>query len=222
MKDGLIVNGRQVDASTDFTTLIRGQLLGDASLSGRYDDSVDQGVWSLFSACKGTAVEERVLEAIKSLLLDSDKTVRSGAVRLSQAFADRFKAAELLQILDDNRTLFDGVTDGKLRGMDLSWGMLRAIAGAGTWTPPVTERIESAVKDPTHGATVLAALVDHEPRWVIENIQDVVAEQPMRAEVVLFRMKQPSLRERLVRAVPKESPRLRSLRPKRATTPFRN
>jgi len=56
---------------------------------------------------------------------------------------------------------------------------------------------------------VLAGVASHDPDWVIKHAQEVVGDEPARLRIVLYRLKEPEQRERLVRALPQESPRLR-------------
>jgi HEAT repeat protein len=211
MKDEVIINGVQIGPSTDLRSLLKSQLLEGTLLAGRYDESSEEGIWSLFRAAKGTTLEPRLVEAVGELITDPDERVRSGAVDLAQAFAEKFQAGDLLAVLTDQAKLFEGVASPTSGQPDLAWGLLRAIAAAKNWTPKVASRIRSAALDPVNGLSVLAGLVNHDPNWVIEHLQQLVTDQPVRAEVILFRLKDPILRERLVRAIPNESPSLKQL-----------
>lgn len=210
MNDEIIVNGVRVGPSTDLRALLRKQLIDGSVLAGRYDDSPEPGIWSLFAAAKGTALEPRLVEAVVGLLIDSDPRVRAGAVGLAQAYAEKFQAADLLTALSNHRTLFEGVID-KTGEPDLAWGLLRAIAGSSNWSPAVTDRLRSAALEFPNGSAVLAGLVSHDPDWAIEHAQELIGDQLNRARIVLFRLKEPDQRQRLARAVPNESPRLREL-----------
>jgi hypothetical protein len=208
--DEVVVNGVRVGPSTDLPLLLRRQIVDGNVLAGKYDDSPEPGIWSLFAAAKGTPLEARLVEAVRSLLIDSDARVRLGAVGLAQAYAEKFQAQDLLRVLSDHPNLFEGVT-GKTGEPDLAWGLLRAIAGSSNWSPEVTERLRSAALEFPNGSSVLAGLVSHNPDWAIEHAQELIGDQPPRAHIVLFRLKDPQQRERLVRAIPKESPRLRDI-----------
>jgi hypothetical protein len=208
--DEVVVNGVQVGLSTDLPALLRRQIADGSVLAGKYDDSPEPGIWSLFAAAKGTRLEARLVEAVRSLLTDPDAHVRSGAVGLAQAYAEKFQAPDLLRVLAGHPNLFEGVT-GKTGEPDLAWGLLRAMAGASNWNPEVTERLRSAALEFPNGSAVLAGLVSHNPDWAIQHAEALIGDQPARARIVLFRLKKPEQRERLVRAIPKESPRLRDL-----------
>lgn len=210
MTDEVVVNGVRVGPSTDLPVLLRRQIVDGNVLAGRYDDSPEPGIWSLFAAAKGTPLEARLVEAVRSLLTDFDARVRSAAVGLAQAYAEKFQAPDLLQVLVDHPDLFEGVSE-RTGEPDLAWGLLRAIAGSSNWDLRVTERLRSAALEFPNGSSVLAGLVSHNPDWAIDHAQELIGDQPARARIVLFRLKDPEQRERLVRAIPKESPRLRDL-----------
>ncbi|HKV30873.1 MAG TPA: hypothetical protein VJT14_07655 [Candidatus Dormibacteraeota bacterium] len=210
MTDEVVVNGVRVGPSTDLTVLLRRQIVDGNVLAGRYDESPEPGIWSLFAAAKGTPLEARLIEAVRSLLTDSDDHVRSAAVGLAQAYAEKFQAPDLLQVLADHPNLFEGVSE-KAGEPDLAWGLLRAIAGSSNWDLRVTERLRSAALEFPNGSSVLAGLVSHDPDWAIDHAQELIGDQPARARIVLFRLKDPEQRERLVRGIPIESPRLRDL-----------
>jgi hypothetical protein len=210
MSDEVVVNGVRVGASTDLPSLLRDQLTSGSVLAGRYDDSPEPGIWSLFAAAKGTTLEPRLVQAVRSLLTDPDTRVRSGAVGLAQAYAEKFEAQDLLRVLADNPKLFEGV---RVRPgePDLAWGLLRAMAASANWNSAVFERLRSAALVFPNGSAVLAGLVSHDPEWAIEHAQELIGDDLARAQIVLFRLKSPDQRERLVRAIPMESPRLREL-----------
>jgi hypothetical protein len=210
VSDEVVVNGVRVGPSTDLASLLRQQLTSGSVLAGRYDDSPEPGIWSLFAAAKGTSLEPRLVQTVRSLLTDPDVRVRSGAVGLAQAYAEKFQGQDLLRTLEDNPALFHGVP-GRSGEPDLAWGVLRAIAGSANWTPAVAERVRSAALEFPNGSSVLAGLVSNDPEWAIQHFQELIGDQLSRARIVLFRLKSPDLRERLVRAIPAESPRLREL-----------
>src|SRR4029077_12958473 len=105
---------------------------------------------------------------------------------------------------------FEGISE-KLGEPDLAWGLLRAIAGSSNWDLQVTERLRSAALEFPNGSSVLAGVVSHDPDWAIDHAQELIGDQAARARIVLFRLKAPEQRERLVRAIPDESPRLRDV-----------
>jgi hypothetical protein len=210
LTDEVVVNGVHVGPSTDLTLLLKRQMIEGDVLASKYDDSPEPGIWSLFAAAKGTPLEPRLVEAVRRLLTDSDAHVRSGAVGLVQAYAEKFQAPDLLRVLADRPNLFEGVS-GKTGEPDLAWSLLRAMAGSSNWNPEVTERLRSAALEFPNGSSVLAGLVSHDPDWAIQHAQELIGDQPARARIVLFRLREPEQRERLVRAIPKESPRLRDL-----------
>jgi len=211
MSDEVIVNGVRIGPTTDLTSLLKRQLLEGSVLAGRYDDSPEPGVWSLFAAAKGTALEPRLTDAVKTLLTDPDLRVRSGAVRLVQAYAEKFDAPQLLAILAGHPALFEDVVAKGSTEADLAWGLLRAIAGSSRWNLEVAKRVRSAALEFPNGLNVLAGLVSNDADWVIQHAPEVIGDQPARARIVLFRLKDPNSRERLIRSIPSESPSLREL-----------
>ncbi len=94
MTDEVVVNGVRVGPSTDLPSLLRRQITDGNVLAGKYDDSPEPGIWSLFAAAKGTRLEPRLVEAVQSLLTDSDPSIRSAAVSLAQAYAEKFQAPD--------------------------------------------------------------------------------------------------------------------------------
>jgi len=211
MSDEVIVNGVRIGPTTDLTSLLKRQLVEGSVLAGRYDDSPEPGVWSLFAAAKGTALEPRLTDAVKRLLTDPDLRVRSGAVGLAQAYAEKFDAPELLAILAGHPALFEDVVAKGSSESDLAWGLLRAIAGSSKWNLEVAKRVRSAALEFPNGLNVLAGLVSNDADWVIQHAPQVIGDQPARARIVLFRLKDPDSRERLIRSIPSESPSLRKL-----------
>jgi len=208
--DEVIVNGVQVGPSTDLRLLLRRQFMDGSILAGRYDDSPEPGIWSLFAAAKGTALEGRLVAAVEELLTDVDPTVRSGAVGLAQAYAEKFRAPDLLRVLTGYPHLFEGIRP-KTGEPDLAWGLLRAIAGSSNWSPDVIDSLRSAALEFPDGSSVLAGLISHDPDWAIQHAQEVIGDEPARARIVLYRLKDPDQRERLIKAIPTESPKLRKV-----------
>jgi HEAT repeat protein len=211
MTDEMVINGRTIGPDSDLKALIKEQLSDGSVLASRYDETPEQGLWSLFRAANGTKLENSLVEAVKTLLTDADPSVRASAVGLAQAYSEKFAAQDLLSILDRNPQMFERVGGSQEQQQDLAWRLIRAMAGASNWTPEVRNRLRKAVQDPENGLTVLAGVVSRDPDWVISHVQEVISDQPARAEIVLFRLREPELRERLVRALPRESPRLRQI-----------
>jgi HEAT repeat protein len=209
VSDPIIINGVEVGPSTDVTSLLRSEFRGGSRLAGRYDEGPEPGIRTLIDAAKGTPLEKRLLEGLRSLLTDDDQKVRSGAAGMVLHFAERFDPSELLAVLEKNPQLFKDVAVNQDPELDLAWTLLRAAAASPTRDPRVVERLREAVKDPARGIWVLAGVVSHDPDWVIEHAQEVLRDQPARARIVLYRLKEPEQRERLIRAIPHESPQLR-------------
>lgn len=209
MSDPIIINGVEVGPSTDVRSLLRSEFRGGSTLAGRYDEGPEPGIRSLIDAAQGTPLEGRLMKALWSLLTDDDQKVRSGAVSMVLHYAERFDPSELLTLLETNPGLYKDLPANQDPELDLDWTLLRAVAASPTKDPRVIERLREAVKDPAKGIWVLAGVASHDPDWVIKHAQEVVRDEPARARIVLYRLKEPEQRERLIRAVPRESPRLR-------------
>ena len=209
MKDSVNINGIEVGPSTDIRSLLRNEFLGGSVLAGRYDEGPEAGVRSLFEAATGTGLERGVLAALKSLLTDTDVKVRAGAVGLVLHYAEKFDPSELLAILDRNRALYNDVP---LPGgsIDLAWALMRAIAASPTQDAKVVARLRRAVQEPAKGNWILAGLASNDTEWVIKHPQEILDDDPARARIVVFRL-DPNARERFVRGLPRESPRLREI-----------
>lgn len=208
-----MVNGIEVGPTTDVASILKEQLLHGGIFSGRYDETPEPGVRSVLRAAEGTSVEPRVLDAILQLLRDDNPRVRAGAVEIAQHFADKFDASRLLSILDQSPDLFTGIPQAAPgnAGKDLAWGLLRAVAAASHVTPSVISRLRQAVVNFPNGTEVLAGLTELDIDWVIEHAPEVIGSDKSRAKALLFMLGRPGLRERLVKAIPKESPLLREI-----------
>jgi hypothetical protein len=209
MKDSVNINGIEVGPGTDVTALLRNELLGGGRLAGRYDEEPEPGIRSLMQAANGTPLEGRILSALRSLSADVDPEVRSKAVGLVLHYAERFDPSVLLAMLEKNPTLYNDVPSSQDPQLDLTWTLLRAAAASPSKDQRVIARLREAVIDPVKGMWVLAGVTSHDADWVTEHAQEVISGQPARARIMLYRLKDPSQRERLVRSIPKESPQLR-------------
>ena len=211
MTDPIIINGVEVGSSTDVRSLLRSEFRGGSRLAGRYDEGPEPGIRSLFEAAQGTPLEDRLLEALGSLLTDEDQKVRAGAVNMVLHYAEKFDPSQLLAILERNPRLYRDLPVDQAADLDMAWTLLRAVAATPTRDPQVIERLREAVTDPVKGMWVLAGVTSHDANWVIEHAQEVISDQPARARIVLYRLKDPRQREQLVRAIPSESPKLRKV-----------
>jgi hypothetical protein len=211
MTDSLNLSGINVSSETNFKTLLRNEFLGSALFAGRYDEDPAPGVRAFVNAAINTQFGNRALQALLSLLVDSDQTVRAGAAGTVLHFAERFDPATLLGILRDNPTLFNGVPLLGEKGpaeLDLAWTLLRAVAARPTNDVQVIAALREAVRH-KNGSWILAGLVTSDPIWVAEHPLEVLDEDPVRANIVLYRLGDPNLREKFVRSIPEESPLLR-------------
>jgi hypothetical protein len=213
VSDRIVVNGVEIGPATNVTSMFRQQLLGGGIFSGRYDETPEPGIKTVLRAAEGTSVEPRVIDAILTLLTDDEPRVRAGAVEVAQHFAQKFDASQLLAILDKSPELFVGVPQAAPgnASKDLAWGLLRAMAAASNVTPTVISRLREAVVNVPNGSEVLAGLTERDTDWVIQHAPEVIGSDKGRASALLYLLGQPDLRERLVRSIPEESPRLRDV-----------
>jgi hypothetical protein len=144
------------------------------------------------------------------LLMDPDVQVRSGIIDVIQQFPNLFDAARLVRALDSNPQMFRNVSNNPSKP-NLEIGLLRAAAANPSRDPSVISRLRGAASDPQTGQWVLAGVARNDSEWVLENLSAVVNGDLQRAKIVVFRLKDSPLLERLVRLVPRESPRLRNL-----------
>ena len=204
-----MVNGRQIGPSTDLAALISRQIKGGTALGQQPDEGPETALFALFGASAGTALESRLVEAAVQLLTDQDLDVRAGVVDVIQQFPDMFDSAHLLGVLDAHSDLFQAST-GTSRP-DLALGILRAIASRPSSDLKIIRRLRQVVIDPKNGSWVLAGVADHDTDWLLSHLPEVVGADTNRARIILFRLRDPALRERLVREIPRESPELRKV-----------
>lgn len=201
----IVVNGVQIGPQSDLVNLFRRALKGEAVFPSRTAFGPEDGVTSVVEATRGTPLEPRVRDAILSLLVDSDARVRAGAVMAIETFPRVFDGPVLLQILDEKPGLFRGVPAIARGFTDIYWELLRAIAGTGSQSPIVLERLRSSVTDPTNGHWVVAGLTRADPDWVLDHATNVVAAQPSRVNAVLANLNDPKKREQFITGLRRES-----------------
>jgi hypothetical protein len=203
MPDTIEVGGVRLGPSTDYVSLLRRQLKHGSVWNEIGDPGPEEGIWRVFDAASGTPIEKRLVNAVIGLLTDSDVDVRSGAVGLSQDYAEKMDPTALLQILERNQPLFDGVkpTDGRSDAPDLAWGLLQAMTANTGRDPRVLARLKKAAFDTENGFTVLGGLAAADPEWIIAQARHVVSHDPIKARIIIGNLPGEQLRERFVRAL---------------------
>lgn len=211
MRDTITVNGREIGPSTDLDVLLRRQLKWGTALGQLPDEGSKTAIYALFKAATDTSIEPRLVEAVTAMLTDPDLEVRTGAVDIVQQFPAMFDPVRLVEILDAHQAMFQPDAPTNARKPDLASGLLRAAAARPTSNRRVIDRLREAAVDRAIGGWVLAGVTSNDTDWVIEHAPEVVQDDPARARIVLSRLTDPALRERLVRGIPRESPQLRGL-----------
>jgi hypothetical protein len=109
----------------------------------------------------------------------------------------------LLQILERNQPLFDGVkpTDSRADSPDLAWGLLRAMTANTGHDSHVIARLRRAAFDTENGSTVLGGLAADDPEWTIAQARHLVSSDPVRARVIMANLPDKQSRERFVKAL---------------------
>jgi hypothetical protein len=110
---------------------------------------------------------------------------------------------ELLQILERNQRLFEGVKPTGSRGdaKDLAWGLLQALTGNTGRDPRVLARLKKAAFDTENGFTVLGGLAADDPDWIIAQARHVVSDDPVKARIIMANLPGQQQRERFVKAL---------------------
>jgi len=203
MTDTIDVEGVRLGPSTDYVALLRRQLKYGSVWNEIGDPGPEEGIWRVFEAASGTPVEKGLVKAVTELLTDSDIDVRSGAVGLAQDYAEKMDPAELLQILERNQPLFEGIkpTDSRGDSPDLAWGLIRAMTANTGHNSHVLARLRKAAFDTENGFSVLGGLAADDPEWIIAQARAVVSNDPVKARIILANLPEGQSRERFVKAL---------------------
>lgn len=203
MTDSIEVEGVRLGPATDYVGLLRRQLKHGTVWNEIGDPGPEEGIWRLFEAASGTPIEKRLVDAVTELITDADIDVRSGAVGLAQDYAEKMDPTALLQILERNRSLFDGVkpTDSRADSPDLAWGLLRAMTANTGQDPNVLARLKEAAFDTENGSTVLGGLAADDPEWIIAQARHVVSNDPIKTRIIMANLPGPEQREQFVKAL---------------------
>ncbi len=201
MTDTIEVEGVRLGPATDYVALLRRQLRYGTVWNEVGDPGPEEGIWRVFEAAAGTPIEKRLVEGVTELLTDPNVEVRSGAVGLAQDYAEKMDPTALLQILERNQPLFDGVkATNRADSPDLAWGLLRAMTANTGHDPRVLARLRKAAFDSEYGSTVLGGLAADDPEWIIAQARHVVSSDPTKARIILANLPGEQSRERFVRA----------------------
>src|ERR1700687_6095788 len=79
MRDSVEIDGIRLGPATDLAALLRRQLKHGSVWNEVGDPGPEEGLWRVFDAAEGTAVEQRLLRTVVELLTDPDVEIRSGA-----------------------------------------------------------------------------------------------------------------------------------------------
>jgi len=201
--DTIDVEGVPLGPSTDYTELLRRQLKYGSVWNEIGDPGPEEGIWRVFDAASGTPVEKRLVGAVVKLLTDSDVAVRSGAVGLAQDFAEKMDPRVLLEILEHNQSLFEGVkpTENRADAPDLAWGLLQAMTANTGRDSRVLARLKKAAFDTDNGFTVLGGLAADDPEWTIAQARNLVSDDPVKARIIMGNLPGSQPRERFVKAL---------------------
>jgi hypothetical protein len=202
MTDTIEVEGVRLGPATDYVALLRRQLRYGTVWNEVGDPGPEEGVWRVFEAASGTPIEKRLVEAVTELLTDPSVDVRSGAVGLAQDYAEKMDPTALLQILERNQALFDGIkATNRADSPDLAWGLLRAMTANTGHDSGVLARLKKAAFDSEYGSTVLGGLAADDPEWTIAQARYLVSGDPLKARIILANLPSKQSRERFVRAL---------------------
>lgn len=203
MTEMIDVEGVRLGPSTDYVALLRRQLKYGTVWNEIGDPGPEEGLWRVFEAASGTPIEKRLVAAVMELLTDGDIGVRSGAVALTQDYAEKMDPTALLQILERNQPLFDGVkpTDSRADSPDLAWGLIRAMTANTGHDSHVIARLRRAAFDTENGSTVLGGLAADDPEWTVAQAGHLVSNDPTRARIIVANLPTEHTRERFVRAL---------------------
>jgi hypothetical protein len=212
MADTVEMDELPADPLTDYAALLRRQLKHGSVWNEIGDPGPEEGIWRVFEEASGTPTEKRLLNAVVDLLKDSDVDVRSGAVGLAQDYAEKLDPAALLQILERNPLLFEGVkpTDTRADSPDLAWGLLHAMTANTGRDPRVLARLRKAAFDTENGFTVLGGLAADDPDWIVAQARSVIADDPVKARIVMTNLPGARQREHFVKALAGGPPSFRN------------
>jgi hypothetical protein len=197
----ILVNGVRIGPQSDLVAMFRRAFLGEDVFPSRTAYAPQDGVTSVMQATRGTALEQQVTQAIMTLLTDSDPNVRAGAVMAIETFPLGFKGEVLLRMMDEQPSLFKGVPATVPGYSDIYWELLRAIAGTGSLSGEVLDRLKESVTDPASGHWLLAGLTRSDPDWVFSHVREVLAGQPTRVNAVLANVDDADKREEFLMAL---------------------
>jgi len=197
----IVVNGVSLGPQSDFLGMFRRALQGETVFPSKAAFGAEDGVVDVVEATQGSALAPRVREAIMTLLVDADPRVRAGAVMALGTFPSGFDGRVLLRMLDRQSNLFRGVAPLARGYPDLEWELLVAIDATHLKDRKFTERLKTAVTDPSNGGWVVGSVTKADPDWVIGNAREVVAGQAVRVNGVLANLEGVQKREEFLKAL---------------------
>jgi hypothetical protein len=194
--------GVRLGPSTDYVALLRRQLKYGSIWNEIGDTGPEDGFDRAFEA-SSKPVRKGLLAALTELLTDPDLEVRSRAVGLGELYPEEMDPIALLQVLEGNPRLFDGVkaTDSRPDDPDLAWRLLHAMTANTGGDRRVLARLKKAAFDTENGFSVLGGLAADDPEWIIRQARHVVSTDPMKARIIMGNLPGKRTRERFVRAL---------------------
>jgi hypothetical protein len=193
--------------TTDFVGLFRRQMLDGSIWQVFRDEGPEEGLNMAVHAVMRTYLEAAAVDAIMQLMVDPNKVVRTQAIILAQNYCTHFDSVQLLNLLRQRPALYEGVkAPGHSSEPDLAWALLRAIAGCPTKDEAILNQLRTAALDRKNGSHVLAGLTVSDPVWVLENLKELIDQEPWRASIVLNNLGSRAKRKAFARAANQSSP----------------
>lgn len=194
----VVVNGVRLAPNSDFVNLFRRALQGESVFPSKTAYGPEDGVAAVLQTTRGTALEPPVRQAIMTLLLDSDPKVRAGTVLAIETFPRGFDGEALLRILENESSLFRNIPAITPGFSDLYWQLLRAVAGTGSQSKAVLDRLRASVADQANGHWLLAALTKSDKAWILDHAEQLIGGQPSRVATVLANLPEAQDRKRFI------------------------
>jgi hypothetical protein len=194
--------GIRLGPSTDYVALLRRQLRNGSVWNEVGDSGPEDGFDRTFEAAS-TPIRKGLVDALTKLLTDADEEVRSRAVGLAQLYAEEMDPVKLLQVLERNLPLFEGVRppESPADDPDLAWGLIHAMTANTGHDSRVLARLKRAAFDTEHGSSVLGGLAADDPEWIIAQARHMVSQDPMKARIIIGNLPGEPSRERFVTAL---------------------
>jgi hypothetical protein len=196
----MTVAGVSVADESALADKVRSQLAGGAVWADKQDHEARDG---MRRALRGAGQHQTLLaETVAGFLTDSDVTVRTGAVAVSDELAGILGADAIARIFEADESLFWKVPPKghPINQPDLGWELL---VNLGTALEPSQQRAIGVLRANAagpQGSWLLGALAKHDTDWFLEHAPSMV---PPRSILGLFRaLGTHAQRVELARSVP--------------------